>query len=170
MLKAAMTIPIYSKPISTLTDVIESELQVEIVDYVEYEGSFSQNQDSDVKKIYENRVQKEFSPFINVDHITADISVHINILKIFPIFQLENVLLEKSIVMDYWSGLSAIVAIKYSSSSGEPFVHLPQEPAYPPIYPNVWNFNWINKWRDQFDKVLFKFLILISVLYLTMVM
>ena len=78
-------------------------------------------------------------------------------LNISPLFQLENVLLEKSVVMDYWSGLSAIVAIKYSSSSGEPFVHLPQEPAYPPIYPNVWNFNWINKWRDQFDKVLFKF-------------
>ena len=79
MLKAAMTIPIYSKPISTLTDVIESELQVEIVDYVEYEGSFSQNQDSDVKKIYDNRVQREFSPFINVDKINTDISVHINI-------------------------------------------------------------------------------------------
>ena len=64
-----MTSPLYSKPISTLIDVIESELQVEIVDYVEYEGSFSQNQDSNVKKIYDNRVQKEFSPFINVDKI-----------------------------------------------------------------------------------------------------
>ena len=71
--------------------------------------------------------------------------------------------------MDYWSGLSAIVAIKYSSSSGEPFVHLPQEPAYPPIYPNVWAFKWINNWRDQFDKVLFRFLILKSVLYLSIV-
>ena len=66
-----MTIPIYSKPISTLTDVIESDLQVEIVDYVEYEGSFSQSQDSDVKKIYDNRVQKEFSPFINVEKINT---------------------------------------------------------------------------------------------------
>ena len=66
-----MTIPIYSKPISTLTDVIESELQVEIVDYVEYEGSFSQNQDPNVKKIYDNRVQKEFSPFINVEKINT---------------------------------------------------------------------------------------------------
>ena len=91
---------------------------------------------------------------------------YISISEKCSLFQLENVLLGKSIVMDYWSGLSAIVAIKYSSSSGEPFVHLPQEPAYPPIYPNVWTFNWINKWRDQFDKVLF---ILISVLYLSTV-
>ena len=60
--------------------------------------------------------------------------------------------------MDYWSGLSAIVGIKYSSSSGQPFVHLPKEPAYPPIYPNAWNFHWINKWRDQFDKVVCTFL------------
>ena len=110
----------------------------------------------DVKKIYDNRIKKEFSPFINVDKIKTYNSVHMNYLNKVLSFQLENVLLEKSIVMDYWSGLSAIVAIKYSSSSGEPFVHLPQEPAYPPIYPNVWNFNWINKWRDQFDKVLFK--------------
>ena len=78
MLKAAMTIPLYSKPISTLTDVLESELQVEIVDYVEYEGSFSQSEDSNVKKIFDNRVNKEFSPFINVDKINTAISVHIN--------------------------------------------------------------------------------------------
>ena len=73
-----MTIPLYSKPISTLTDVLESELQVEIVDYVEYEGSFSQSEDSNVKKIFDNRVNKEFSPFINVDKINTAISVHIN--------------------------------------------------------------------------------------------
>ena len=75
MLTAVMTTPIYSKPISSLHDVIESELPVEIVDYVEYEGSFSQNQDSDVKKIYDNRVKMEFSPFRNVDKINTDISV-----------------------------------------------------------------------------------------------
>ena len=64
MLKATMTIPIYTKPISTLHEVIESKLQVEIVDYVEYEGSFSQNQDPIVKHIYDNRVKTEFSPFV----------------------------------------------------------------------------------------------------------
>ena len=66
MLKAAMTKPIYTNPISTLNDVVESNLQVEIVDYVEYEGSFSQNQDPIVKQIYDKRVKKEFSPFIKV--------------------------------------------------------------------------------------------------------
>ena len=46
------------------------------------------------------------------------------------------------------------IGIKYSSLSGEPFLHLPKKPAYPPVYPNVWNLQWINKWRDQFDKVI----------------
>ena len=69
-------------------------------------------------------------------------------------FQLDNVYEGNSIVMDYWSGLSAIVKIKYSSSSGEPFVHLPEIPAYPPKLPMAWTFHWVNKYRDQFDKVI----------------
>ena len=78
MLTAVMTTPIYSKPISSLHDVIESELPVEIVDYVEYEGSFSKNQDSNVKKIYDNRVKKEFTPFINVDKIITKSTLNID--------------------------------------------------------------------------------------------
>ena len=63
-----MTLPTYSQPINTLQEVLESGLPVEIVDYVEYEGSFSQNEeDPVVKKIYNNRVKKEFSQFIEVN-------------------------------------------------------------------------------------------------------
>ena len=50
--------------------------------------------------------------------------------------------------------MGPILDIKYSSSSGTRFIHNPAYPAYPPIYPNVFNFNKINAWRDQFDKVI----------------
>ena len=70
MLKAQLITPVYEPPINTLHDIIKSGLPVEIVDYVEYEGSFSQNRDDpNVAKIFDNRIDKEFSPFIEVKWI-----------------------------------------------------------------------------------------------------
>ena len=79
---------------------------------------------------------------------------YIELKSLIPAFQVENVFLGKAIVMDFRSGMVPILDIKYSSSSGTRFIHNPKTPAYPPIYPNVFNFKKINPWRDQFDKVI----------------
>ena len=55
--------------------------------------------------------------------------------------------------MDFRSGINPMTDIKYSTLSGTRFVHKTKTGAYPPFYPNTFNFNKINAWRDQFTKV-----------------
>ena len=58
----------------------------------------------------------------------------------------------ENIRMEYKTLLDTAVKTRYSKN-GIPFVHQPPLPAYPPVYPVVWNFNQFNTWRDKFDKV-----------------
>ena len=67
-------------------------------------------------------------------------------------FQLESVMRGENIRMEYKTLLDTAVKTRYSKN-GIPFVHQPPLPAYPPVYPVVWNFNQFNTWRDKFDKV-----------------
>ena len=140
------------KAIDTLQDVYESGLPVEMMDCLEMEGHISQDTDPIVKHIYDNRIVTPFTPWLQGYFSNI---LNVNLWYYFGLFfQVDNVYKGKAIVMDFRSGMRPIVDIKYSSSSGTRFIHNPKRPAYPPIYPNVFNFNKINAWRDQFDKVI----------------
>ena len=60
LLKGSMMSPPLTKPINTLNDLLESDLQPVIVGYDEYEAPMLFDDDPIVKSVYESRKEIEF--------------------------------------------------------------------------------------------------------------
>nr|XP_040576005.1 ionotropic receptor 21a-like [Lepeophtheirus salmonis] len=128
-LKSFLTNPIYSKPINTIEDVLESGLPWGMVKYDELEQKMMEkSNDSSIKKIWKNM---EFLPFNALPDV-------------------ESVFQSKRIVFDYRMGLQASVQSGYSTQDGISFVHVSDEPIFMKS-PIAWNFNANNPWKFIFD-------------------
>ncbi|CAB4069886.1 unnamed protein product [Lepeophtheirus salmonis] len=132
-LKSFLTNPIYSKPINTIEDVLESGLPWGMVKYDELvrkpnKKMMEKSNDSSIKKIWKNM---EFLPFNALPDV-------------------ESVFQSKRIVFDYRMGLQASVQSGYSTQDGISFVHVSDEPIFMKS-PIAWNFNANNPWKFIFD-------------------
>jgi hypothetical protein len=64
---------------------------------------------------------------------------------------LNDVFEAKLINIDYWSGLSPLVAVYYTTADGTPLVHVQPNPVVYINSPVGWSFNEFAFWSDIVD-------------------
>ncbi|CAB4063250.1 unnamed protein product [Lepeophtheirus salmonis] len=131
-LKAFLTNPRYTSPIETVKGVVDSGLPWGMVLYGEDEERImAETTDPYLKRLWEEK----------------------RVMKYIPVIDLNPVMEEKMIKIDWKSGLEPIIFVRYSTSGGNPLVHKAPTPILMNNYCG-WAFYPHNRWRETFDKFL----------------
>ena len=131
-LKAWLTYPARTQPISNLIDILESGLPWKMVLYGEVEETLMQeSKDPIIQAIWNGKTVTDFTPVLELDGVANGDEVFI----------------------DYKTGLTAAIQVQYSTPSGDPLVHIAPNPVVRNTL-SAWGFQKFNPWRPQFDRVM----------------
>ncbi|XP_059088023.1 glutamate receptor ionotropic, NMDA 2D-like isoform X1 [Tigriopus californicus] len=130
--KSFMTNPLFTQPIRTLEELIDSGLPWGMVLYGEEEEEMmAESTDPVIQVIWRDKIVTEYS----------------------QVPQIEGVYLGKKAFIDWKSGLEPAIFVRYSNPDGTPLIYKSPNPVFMPNLPG-WAFYTFNPVRPRFDETI----------------
>ena len=111
VLRSFMIVPVRTKPINRLSEILESGLEWEMISYGAVdETTMATSANPVIRQIWEGKILREW----------------------VPVLQLQNVYRGESVFVDYKSNIDPAIGMHYSTPSGEPLLHRSTVSVLPP--------------------------------------